>query len=106
MSEYLKAWQCIGCGKLDGPANCIGICEDRKVELIHASDHQAVLATLAQATAERDALASLLRRLVATTPRPGHFEGTFRALQAEARRALTALRDAAAAPPRGPAGRA
>ena len=34
MIEYMKAWQCIGCGKLDGPQDCIGICQDRKVELV------------------------------------------------------------------------
>jgi hypothetical protein len=101
MTDYVKAWQCIGCGKLDAPANCIGICEDRKVELVHASEHEAVLATLARVRAERDALAALLRRLVCTTPRPGQFEGTFHAFQDEARRALTELRDTRSVPARG-----
>ena len=37
--ERMKAWQCIGCGKLDGPQNCIGVCQDRRVELVYAADY-------------------------------------------------------------------
>ena len=33
MSEHTKAWQCIGCGRIEAPQTCIGICEDCKVEL-------------------------------------------------------------------------
>jgi len=39
MTERIKAWQCIGCGRIDGPQNCIGICEDRKVEFVYAVEH-------------------------------------------------------------------
>src|SRR5262252_1688753 len=35
--ERIKAWQCIGCGRLDGPQPCLGVCQDRKVELVPAS---------------------------------------------------------------------
>lgn len=101
MTDYVKAWQCIGCGKLDGPANCIGICEDRKVELVHAAEHEAVLATLARVRVERDALAALLRRLVCTKAREGQLERTFRAFQNEARLALTKGRDTRRVSPRG-----
>jgi hypothetical protein len=27
MSERIKVWQCIGCGRIDSPQNCIGVCE-------------------------------------------------------------------------------
>jgi hypothetical protein len=33
MTEVIEAWQCIGCGKLEAPQNCIGACQDRRVEL-------------------------------------------------------------------------
>ena len=46
MSEHIKAWQCIGCGKIEAPQNCIGICEDRKVELVYASEHEDAMARL------------------------------------------------------------
>jgi hypothetical protein len=44
MTESFKAWQCIGCGRLDGPAQCIGVCQDRKVELVYATEREAALA--------------------------------------------------------------
>ncbi|MEO8485980.1 MAG: hypothetical protein ABI585_06525 [Betaproteobacteria bacterium] len=86
----MKAWQCIGCGKLDGPAQCIGICQDRKVELVYASEVAAVQANLAEVAAERNAYRALLRRLASTTPRHGQFERAFRTFQDEALRATRA----------------
>lgn len=70
----MKAWQCIGCGRLEGDAPCIGICEDRPVHLVYAADHEPF---------ER-----LVRRLASTTPRSGEWERTYRALQDEARALL------------------
>ena len=29
MAETIKAWQCIGCGRVEADAQCPGICEDR-----------------------------------------------------------------------------
>ena len=81
MMNTIKAWQCVGCGKLDAPQPCIGVCEDRKVELVYASEH-------AEALAQRDALAALLRRLACTTPRDGQYERNFCRLRDEARKVL------------------
>jgi hypothetical protein len=97
MSEYLEAWQCIGCGRLEAAQNCIGICEDRKVALVHASEHELVLAELASTRERLDALSDFARRLAWTTPRAGEWEHSYRALQQEARRLLAAERA-----PRGP----
>ena len=91
MSEYVKAWQCIGCGKIEAPQTCVGICQDRKVEFVYAFEHNAVLAQLADTTMVRDSLAALLRRLAFTTPRNGDWEGAFRSYQAEARKQLALL---------------
>jgi hypothetical protein len=41
---YMKAWQCIGCGRIEGQQTCIGICEDRPVRLVHAEDYEAAVA--------------------------------------------------------------
>jgi hypothetical protein len=27
MTDYVKAWQCIGCGKIEAPQTCIGVCQ-------------------------------------------------------------------------------
>ena len=38
MAETIRGWQCIGCGRVEAPQNCIGVCRDRKVELVYASE--------------------------------------------------------------------
>ena len=91
MTERVTAWQCIGCGRIDGPRTCIGICRDRKVDFVYASEHDGVLAQLALARRQADALATLVRQLAHTTPRGGEWERTYRALQVRALQALEAL---------------
>jgi len=88
MTDYVKAWQCIGCGRIEAPQNCVGICQDRKVEFVYAGEHRALLAQ-AERTAQRlAALERIVRRLARTAPRAGAFEASWQALQSEARRAL------------------
>ncbi|HUL68134.1 MAG TPA: hypothetical protein VLW55_26295 [Burkholderiaceae bacterium] len=80
----VKAWQCIGCGRLDAPANCVGICQDRKVELVGAWDYAEVAVALEEARERIAALESLLGRLAHVTPREGAWKDTCLALQAQA----------------------
>ena len=83
MTERLQAWQCIGCGKIDAPQPCIGICQDRKVELVYADEYDRLLARTQETQ-------SLLRMLAQTTPREGEWERSYRLLQERARRLLAA----------------
>ncbi len=92
MAEYLKAWQCIGCGRLEGPQACIGICEDRPVKLVSAGDYEDALAQAAAARERSEALAAVVRQIASITPRPGEFERSYRALQERARAALAGAR--------------
>ena len=85
MPEYVKAWQCIGCGKIEAPQTCVGICQDRKIELVYAHEHRAALAGAQAALHE---LRGLVRQLASTTPRVGEWERSYRALQQRARLAL------------------
>jgi hypothetical protein len=73
-AERIKAWQCIGCGRLEGHQPCIGICQDRPTELVYAEEY--------------DRLESLVRQLATVTPRDGEWERTYRALQQRARNLL------------------
>ena len=91
-AERIVAWQCIGCGRLEGPQPCVGVCQDRKVTLVPADAYDAALARLSAAEARLAALESLARRMALSTPRNGDWEKSFRALQDEARRTLTAAR--------------
>ncbi len=91
MTKRMTAWQCIGCGRIEGAQPCIGVCEDRRTEFVYASDHDEVLAQLTLARRRTRDLAALVRQLAHTTPREGEWERTYRALQANARRALAML---------------
>ena len=91
MTERMTAWQCIGCGRIEGAQPCIGICQDRKVDFVYAFDHDKVLAQLALARRQAEALAALVRQLACTTPREGEWERTYRALQDRAHRTLEAF---------------
>ena len=86
--DTIKAWQCIGCGRVDAPANCVGICEDRKVELVGAWDYAEVVVALEGANERIAALESVLGRLAHATPREGTWKDSYLALQAQARRLL------------------
>ena len=83
MGTRFPAWQCIGCGRIDGPQNCVGICRDRKVEFVEA-------AALDCAEARIAALERLLRTLANVTPHADAWERSYLALQAEARKLLGA----------------
>ena len=82
--ERIKAWQCIGCGRVEAPQTCIGVCEDRRVELVRAEDVEALAARMEQ-------LEKFVRQLARITPREGEWERSYRALQARARELLAAL---------------
>jgi hypothetical protein len=81
MAETIKAWECIGCGRIDHPQPCVGICQDRKVELVYAFEHEEALARLG-------ILESLVRRIASITPHSGEWERSYRAMQEQARQAL------------------
>ena len=105
MSDPVKAWQCIGCGSIEAPQTCIGVCQHRKVEFVYAFEHQATLDELAHTRAERDRLIALLRRMAHVTPRHGDWQGTLQRFQRDARDALALLRHPGGAKraPSGPA---
>lgn len=100
MSEQFTAWQCIGCGRIEAPQTCIGICQDRKIELVYAFEHKKALEQLTEARLERDRLVALLRRLAFTTPRDDDWKRAFLKFQEEARKRLAEMRgDVARMPP-------
>lgn len=84
----IKVWQCVGCGRIDDPQPCVGICRDEKREYIPAAEHDSAMA---EALAELDTLHKLVRELAGTTPRAGEWERGYRALQARARAVLAPL---------------
>ena len=95
MTDYVKAWQCIGCGMIEAPQNCLGVCEYRKTELVYADAYEQVLAQAEDAQRRANGLEALVRQLASATPRNGEWERSYRALQDQARRVLGRLGTAA-----------
>ena len=79
--DTIVGWQCIGCGRVDAPQPCIGVCQDRKVELVAAGDYL-------QLWERHEAALALLRQIAHVQPREGQYEVTWKALQAQARKLL------------------
>lgn len=78
MVETIEGWRCIGCGKVDAPRACIGVCQDQRVELVLAEDYAELACRVEQL---QEALALIAR----ITPKPNQFEASWLALQARAR---------------------
>lgn len=91
MSEFIEALECIGCGKLEGPRPCIGICQDRIVELAYAQEYKDALAQARRAEQQAKGLEALVKQLAWTKPRGGEWERSYRNLQEQARRILSSL---------------
>jgi hypothetical protein len=91
MTQRMTAWQCIGCGRIEGAQPCIGICQDRRIDFVYASDYDGAVAQLALMRQRTEPLVALIRQLAHTTPREGEWERTYRALQVRAQRALEAF---------------
>ncbi|MBI3042566.1 MAG: hypothetical protein HYY78_07040 [Betaproteobacteria bacterium] len=47
MTERVAVWQCIGCGRIEGPQPCIGVCEDRRTYLALQASARRALGSLA-----------------------------------------------------------
>jgi hypothetical protein len=81
----ITVWECIGCGKIEGPQPCIGVCQDRKVQLVYASVHEEALAQLRR---ENNELTAFIQQVARVTPRDGEWERCYKALQLRARELL------------------
>lgn len=88
MTDYIQAWQCIGCGKLEAPQPCIGVCQDRKVLLVGKGDHERLQAEAEQLRQRLEAATRLLARMSRTRPREGQFDRCWASFQQQARTLL------------------
>lgn len=79
--ERIQGWRCIGCGKVDAPRPCVGVCQDRRFELVAAADYDALRVRV-------QALEGALALIAHTTPRADRLAESWQALQGMARRLL------------------
>lgn len=94
MTQYIQAWQCIGCGKIEAPQTCIGVCRDVKVWFIGKDEHEAALADIAQLKAQLEHANSMLLRFEHAKPRKGQWEASWQALQAQVHEVRAVLNEA------------
>ncbi len=82
MSERIQAWRCIGCGRIEAPQPCVGVCQDRKVDLVPAEQSDRLWQ-------RAQAMEDLLQLLAHSTPRERQWETSYRSLQQRARELLS-----------------
>ncbi|MBL8299354.1 MAG: hypothetical protein JNN30_13530 [Rhodanobacteraceae bacterium] len=90
-SSYVQAWQCIGCGRIEAPQPCIGVCRDRKLLLVDKQQHEAALAEIQRLRTALSSASAMLLRFGAATPHAGQWEKSYRALQVQVREVLATL---------------
>ena len=86
MAEIQKAWQCIGCGRIEGPQTCIGVCEDRPVNFVYAFEYEEALREARAALDRIGKLEAFVRQVAHATPREGAWEASYLALRERARK--------------------
>lgn len=77
MVQTIEAWKCVGCGRLQADRPCIGVCTDKRVELIEATDCAELIWRIEQ-------LESVLGLIARVTPKPEALAENWQALQVRA----------------------
>lgn len=88
MNDAIKGWQCIGCGRIEVLESCIGVCQDRPVELVYADDHRQLQAEYRHLEGRARRLEAIVRQMALSTPHEGAWEESFNALKTRALEAL------------------
>lgn len=81
MVDVLQGWRCIGCGKVEAPQPCIGVCQDRPFRFVAVEAHESLQHRIA-------ALEAVLALIAHTTPHAYKLPASWQALQQQARDAL------------------
>ena len=88
MGDYVQAWRCIGCGRIEAPQTCVGVCRDRRITLVGIDDHRGALDEVQRLYGQLEQARAILAHIAHTTPREGHWQGAWQAAQARARALL------------------
>jgi hypothetical protein len=82
--DTFRAWLCTGCGRVEAPQPCLGVCVRKPDEVVRSDHHAAAAARAADAMRDARELAGLVSRLAWTTPRDGGWEASLAALRGAA----------------------
>ena len=83
-AAVITTWACDSCGRIEAPQPCIGVCVRPVVTMVPATEHHALLTRARELTEALERASVPLRQLAWTTPRPGAWEASARALRASA----------------------
>jgi hypothetical protein len=93
--QRLMGWLCTECGRFEAPQPCLGVCIRRSLEVVDSAEYDEVVKQLEKWRGLLEPLSALVHRLAWVTPRESRWQSSHRALQAQARRLLVTLHDAA-----------
>lgn len=93
MVEVIELWQCVGCGRIEAPQPCIGVCRDRKLRVVDAVKYEALRAECDRSLTRAERAEEVLRMIASSEPTEGHCGQHWRALRARARALLTTVED-------------
>lgn len=91
MAEIIDAFQCMGCGRIDAPQECIGICQDRALKIVAAGDYFAAVERAEAAERETAALKALVRQVAHVRPADERWRETFEVFQRRAQALLARI---------------
>jgi hypothetical protein len=91
--ECATVWWCAECGGIDAPQPCLGICVWRRVEWVNVTSYLEQRAAAHAAGDTERRLRVLVGRIAFVTPRAGHWERGWRALEAQAQEVFHAGED-------------
>jgi hypothetical protein len=91
MTDYIQAWQCIGCGKIEAPQPCIGVCRDRKIFMVGKDDYEHARNEIEALRAQLATAHAMLQRFGLAKPNKNQWQRSWLALQAQVREALAVL---------------
>lgn len=83
-AAYVTAWWCAGCGRIEAPQPCLGVCVRRPVDYVRAHEHARALAAIEEARRTEVDLTAMARQAAWVMPRPGHAAETWTALRERA----------------------
>ena len=82
---------CIGCGAIENLQPCLGPCDERKLEIVRADEHDEVLARVDQGRGEVETLTTVVLEPASTSPLEDGWYRSYREMRDHGRLALRGL---------------
>ena len=91
--EPIAAWWCAGCGRMEAPQPCVGVCIRRRDAVTEAGAYQDAVAQAEASRRRARTLAAVVRQAAWATPRDGWWDVSWRSLAGQAITATGSPRD-------------